>query len=142
MATLTVTIKEELTLNGVERGNTNVSSFTSVDECDHRVVAITNAEKTLLLFASTIEAGTFKNATLEYLRITNLDSAATVDLRVRDAAQEFMVRVNPGGSFILTEDKLDADATGSDETTSLAQIVSIKAVSSASSSSVEIFAAG
>ena len=62
-------------------------------------------------------------------------------LRIRNASEEFMVQVEPLGSFILTEDKLDADATGSDETISLAQIDSIKAISGTSTSSVEIYAA-
>ena len=52
-----------------------------------------------------------------------------------------MVQVDAEGSFILTDDKLDADATGSDETTSLVQIDSIKAISGTSSSLIEIFAA-
>lgn len=140
MATLTVTIQEELVLNGKDRGNTNVSTY-ACTEVDHRLVTITSTEQTILLFASQVAAGTIKNDTIDYLRITNLDSSAAVDLRIRDAAQEFMVRINPGGSFILTEDKLDADATGSDETITLSQIDSIKAISSAATSSLEIFAA-
>jgi len=142
MATLTVTIKEELTLNGIQRGSTNISALAGVTECVQRVVTITNAEKPVFLFASAVEAGAFKNATLQYLRITNLHQTATVNLRVRDAAQEFAIQINPLGSFILTEDKLDADATGADETIALAQIVSIKAVSSTTSNLIEIFAAG
>ena len=46
----------------------------------------------------------------------------------------------PGGSFILTEDKLDADATGSEETISLAQIDSIKGASASGSLQIEVFA--
>jgi hypothetical protein len=139
MATLTVSIQEELVLNGKDRGSSYVTTFNAT-EVDSRIVTITNTEKSILLFGSTIEAGTIKDATLTYLRITNLDASTTVDLRIRDAAQEFMIRLNAGGSFILTEDKLDADATGSDETITLSQIDSIKAISGASTSSLEIFA--
>ena len=52
-----------------------------------------------------------------------------------------MIQVDGGSSFILTDDKLDADATGSDETTSLAQIDSIKAIAGTSTQSIEIYAA-
>jgi len=141
MATLTVTIQEQLTLNGKERGNVNTATFT-VTEVDHRIIKITSTEQSILLFAAAVAAGTFKDGALEYLRITNLDGSANVDLRIRDAAQEYFVRIIPGGSFILTEDKLDADATGNDETLSLSQIDSIKAVSSLSTSDIEIFIAG
>jgi hypothetical protein len=140
MATLTVTIQEELILNGQNVGCTNIVNY-GVSEVYHRIVTITNTEKSILLFGSDVEGGTIKDAQLDYLRITNLDSSTTVNLRIRNAAEEFMVQITAGGSFILTEDKLDADATGSDESISLAQIDSIKAVSGASSSSIEIYAA-
>tara|TARA_Y100001973_G_C5143860_1_gene304345 strand:- start:412 stop:840 length:429 start_codon:yes stop_codon:yes gene_type:complete len=140
MATLTVTIKEELILNGKDVGCTNVATY-GATEVYHRIATITNTEKSILLFGAAVEGGTIKDAQLDYLRITNLDSSANIKLRIRNASEEFMVQVDPLGSFILTEDKLDADATGSDETISLAQIDSIKAVSGTSSSLIEIFAA-
>jgi len=140
MATLTVTIKEELVLNGKDVGGTNIHTY-GATEVYHRVVTITNTEKTILLFGAAVEGGTIKDATLAYLRITNLDTSNSMKLRIRDAAQEFMIQVDAGSSFILTEDKLDADATGSDETITLAQIDSIKAVAAGSTQSIEIFAA-
>lgn len=140
MANLTVTIKEEVSLNGKEYGGSNTLDLT-VTEVDTRIVTITNTEQTILLFAAAVAAGTFKDAQLEYLRITNLHESATVDLRISDSAQEYFVRIVAGGSFILTEDQLDADNTGDAETMSLAQIDSIKAISSTSTSDIEIFAA-
>ena len=140
MANLTVTIKEELSLNGKEYGGSNSLDLT-VTEVDSRVLTITSAEQTVLLFAAAVAAGTFKDAQLEYLRITNLHTTATVDLRISDAAQEYFVRIVAGGSFILTEDQLDADNTGSAETMALAQIDSIKATTSVAASDIEIFSA-
>ena len=140
MATLTVTIKEELILNGKDVGCTNVATY-GATEVYHRIVTITNTEKSILLFGAAVEGGTIKDAQLDYLRITNLDSSNPIQLRIRNASEEFMVQVDAEGSFILTDDKLDADATGSDETTALVQIDSIKAISGTSSSLIEIFAA-
>jgi len=140
MATLTVTIKEELILNGKDVGCTNVATY-GATEVYHRIVTITNTEKSILLFGAAVEGGTIKDAQLDYLRITNLDASNSIQLRIRNASEEFMVQVDAEGSFILTDDKLDADATGSDETTSLVQIDSIKAISSTSTSLIEIFAA-
>ncbi len=138
---LTVTIQEDLILSGNDKSNTNTATF-GCTNLDHRILTITNAEKSILLFDAANEAGTIKDNNLTYLRITNLDASDTITLRVRDAAQEFMVQVNGQGSFLLTEDKLDADATGSEEVTSLSQINKISAVSSdASGSLVEIYAA-
>ena len=140
MANLTVTIKEELSLNGKEYGGSNSLDVT-VTEVDSRVLTITDNEQTILLFAAAVAAGTFKDAQLKYLRITNLHTTATVDLRISDSAQEYFVRIVSGGSFILTADQLDANNTGSAETMALAQIDSIKAKSSTSLSDIEIFSA-
>ncbi len=138
---LSVTISEELILDGNDRSNTHTATFT-VNDLDHRVLTINNVEKSVLLFDSANEAGTVKDASLAYLRITNLDVSDTVTLRVRDDAQEFMVKLNAGGSFILTEDKLDADATGNEESVILSQINKISAVSSDSGGSrLEVYAA-
>ncbi len=138
---LSVTISEELILDGNDRSNTHTATFT-VNDLDHRVLTIDNTEKSILLFDTANEAGTVRDTTLAYLRITNLDISDTVTLRIRDDAQEFMVRLKGGGSFILTEDKLDADATGTEETIILSQINKISAVSSdGSGSRLEVYAA-
>jgi len=140
MAILTVTIQEELILNGQDLGCTNVTTY-ACTELYHRIVTITNTEKSILLFGAAVEGGTIKDAQLDYLRITNLDPSNALQLRIRNAAEEFMIQVDGGSSFILSDDKLDADATGSDETTSLAQIDSIKAIAGTSTQSIEIYAA-
>ena len=70
---LTVTISEDLILNGNDRSNTSVATFV-VNELDHRIVKIKNVETTILLFGSENAAGTIENTHLKYLRITNLDS--------------------------------------------------------------------
>ena len=139
---LSVTISEELILDGNDRSNTHTATFT-VNELDHRVLTIYNTEKSILLFDTANEAGTIEDGNLAYLRITNLDISDTVTLRIRDAAQEFMVRLKAGGSFILTEDKLDADEAGIEATPIvLSQINKISAVSSdASGSKLEVYAA-
>tara|TARA_R110000744_G_scaffold73544_1_gene147217 strand:+ start:988 stop:1419 length:432 start_codon:yes stop_codon:yes gene_type:complete len=142
MATLSVVIKEELSLNGEEYGNINTAEYT-VNEVYSRVVTLPGtAEATVLLFNSSVAAGSLKNTELMYLRITNLSATLAVVLRIADAAQEYFVHLEPNSSYLLSEDKLDADATGSAETVSLAQITNIKAKSGGGGSAqIEIFAA-
>ena len=57
MAILTVTIQEELVLNGRNFDVSNISTF-SATEVIHRMVDLTTAEKSIVLFASENEAGT------------------------------------------------------------------------------------
>lgn len=149
MATLTVTIEEELTINGKQRGNTNSISISSVSEVYSRVLTIGNAEQSILDFQATNPSGSaIADGTLQYLRITNLDTGSdTVDLRLQstDANKEFLVRIAPSESFVLFHDQLDVNATSSDldGAISLSQIDVIKADCTGSASEaadVEIFA--
>ena len=114
MATLTVTIEEELTINGKDRGSKNTIAISSVTETFNRVLTVDNTEQTILQFQATRPAGgAFTDATMQYLRITNLAAANTVDLRIQDTAntKEYFVRIGASESFILFNDKIDADAT-------------------------------
>ena len=53
-----------------------------------------------------------------------------------------MIQLDAQGSFLLTEDKLDADASGTEEVIALEQITQISAIGSESGGeSLEIYAA-
>jgi len=130
MATMTVTIQEELTINGKDRGNTNSISIDSVTETFNRVLTITNTEQTVLEFQATNPSGgSLVDTTMQYLRITNLDSSNTVDLRIQDTAntKEYFVQLGASESFILFNDKMDCDSAAVDTTISLSQIEKISA---------------
>jgi hypothetical protein len=125
MATLTVTIQEEITINGKDRGNKNAVTIDSVSEIFTRVLEITNTEQTVLSFqASNPSGGAIKDATMQYLRITNLDATNSVDLRIQDTAntKEYFVQIAPSESWILFNDKMDCDSAAVDTTISLSQI--------------------
>ena len=145
MATLSVVIKEELSLNGEEYGNVNTAEYT-VNEVYSRVMQLAGTtEATVLLFSSGAEAGALKNTELMYLRITNLSPTLNVILRIADAAQEYAVHLEPNSSYLLSKDTLDANdnvAASGLAVIALAQITTIKAVASgAAGAQIEIFAA-
>ena len=142
MATLTVSIQEEVTIQGKNFNVTNTHEF-GADEVIHRIVDLTGTETSLVLFDTIDAAGTIKDAQLSYLRITNLDTSDAITLRIGNAAEEYGVRVVAGGSYILTLDKMDAHdniAASGEATLSLAQIDSIKGASAGGTVQVEIFA--
>lgn len=139
MATLTVTITEAVTLNGASRGSTNTHTE-SVTQIDHRIVTcLHSAEQTVVLFDSAVAAGTIKDATLDYLRLTNLDNTNFVNVRVRGNNEEYFVKLEAGDSFILNNSVMDANAAGG-ASVSLANIDSIGIQADTASCDVEIFA--
>ena len=140
MADLTITITEAVTLNGASRGSTNTHTET-VTQIDHRIVTcLHSAEQTVVLFESAVAAGTITDATLDYLRLTNLDNTNFVTVRVRGNSEEYFVKLEAGDSFMLHNSVMDANATGG-ASVSLANIDSIGIQADTASCDVEIFAA-
>lgn len=141
MATLTVTIKEELILNGAEHGSENVVSITGVTESIHRIIDVPTAtETTLISFGSATGGSTFIDNTVQYLRVTNLDTTNYANLRVLGTSEEYFVKLEPEGSFMLFNSKMDANATGS-QAVSLADLENIKAQANTAAIQIEFFVA-
>ena len=139
MATLNVTISEDLVLNGQTIASKNSASYT-VTSIDHRIIKCTTTEQTVPLFNSADAAGTVKDATLKYLRFTNLDSTTFVIVRVKGNNEEYFVKVPAGASFVLSDGQMDANAAGG-ATVSLANIDEISIDADTATCDVEMYAA-
>jgi len=111
MATLTITVTEAVTLGdgSTDRGTTNIQTVT-VDEVDHRIMDVGTSWTEIIKFGSANAAGTFKDGTVKYLRITNLDSSNFLSLRVRTNAIESFVKVEAEDHFILGNNVMDAES--------------------------------
>ena len=140
MATLKVTINEELSIEGVDRGSSRVLDVQSVSQVDNRIVTVTNSEADLGKFDSAVASGTFVAASVKYLRITHAGTANTLTLRALVSSEEYFVKLAAGQSFVLNNASMDANATGS-QSVSLANIAEIKAVASTSTIVTEVFVA-
>ena len=96
MATLKVTIKEELILNGKDMGNENFLSISGITSAEHRIVEVATGEQSILLFDSAVAAGTLKDSTLKHLRLTNLDDTNFIQIRVVKSGQQYYAKIEPG----------------------------------------------
>ncbi len=91
MATLTVTLKEELELNGKDRGSELTLSVGSVTQAYHRIVTCpANNDTTIATFQTAVH--TADNAIdledAKYIRVTNLDSSNEVVLSLQISNSE------------------------------------------------------
>lgn len=136
MATLTVTITEAVTLNGVDRGVTNTLS-TAITGVDHRITDVSTSFIDYIRFGATPGAGQYKNATVSYIRITNLDVTNSLTVRLRGVDYTSFAKVPAKGSLILTDQTMDA-AADITSTGTLTNLVSIGLKASALSP-VEFF---
>ena len=148
-ATLTVTLKESIELNGVEQGATNTKTIASVNELSKRLVTVTTTEAEVIAFhASAISSGTFIEGDVRYIRFTNLDDTNHVTLTFKNENDdEFQIKVDAGHSFIYPGDNsggvvdtMDAiDGTGL--TSALGDLVNVTADADTASCDMEIFIA-
>lgn len=126
MATLTTTIREELTLNGVERGSTNTLSITGVNEVLQRMVKCpANNDTTIASFQAAVNTsdGALDIDNVKYIRVTNLDSSNELVLSLQISSTEngtadasTSILVGAGRSFIMGSPH-DGIATDDDSTT-------------------------
>ena len=129
MATLTITLTEAVTLGdgSTDRGTTNTQTVT-VNEVDHRIMDVTTTEVPILRFGTSNGAGTFKDGTVKYLRVTNLDSSNFVTLRIQGSDAEYFVKLEPEDHFILGNSVMDAHEDGDTALNSVATLANIDTI--------------
>ena len=145
MATLTITLTEAVTMGdgSTDRGTTNTHTET-VNEVSHRIMDIPATYTDIVKFGAAASAGTFKDDSVQYLRVTNLDNSANITLRVKMTDSEYFVKLEPEDHFLLGNNMMDAHedgdtALGTAET--LANIDVISAKSSSGTIQIEVFVA-
>ena len=157
MATLTVSVKEAITLNNIDYGSERSLDISSVNEVVKRVVTASTTECGLIGFISALSgvgvsankvgyvAGMFDDGDVRYIRITNLDSSNHIMLTFRDEYNtEFRMKVDAGHSFIYPGDNSGGvvdtmKAAGSALASGLADLTDITVDTDTASCDVEVF---
>ena len=147
VAALTVTITENIELNGKDQGSSNVSTIGSIATVSKRIVDVPSSEVEIIAMSTAVSSGTFVEGDVRYIRITNLDDTNHVTLTFKDEDNtEFAVKLDKGQSFIyngdLTAGVVDTmHAGGSALTVSLNDLVNITALADTAACDVEVFVA-
>ena len=147
MATLRVTINEQINLNNQEYGGMNELSISSINEIFKRIVTVSTNELVLYETDDSLVAGAkFDDDNIKYVRIKNLDTGSNyIVVRVKNAANdEFAYKLNAGEMFLLYqhEGTMNAVAAGTlDIGTGWEDITSVKLTSSSGSQDAEVFIA-
>ncbi len=107
MATLKLSINEELTLDGIDRSNYQIINIDGVNYLDHRTMLLPSASKTSIFnFDTEVAAGTFMEDKLRYARITNHSATIPVNIEVSSSNEVFNFRMNPLQSFYLPSSQM------------------------------------
>tara|TARA_R110000744_G_scaffold215123_1_gene333994 strand:+ start:576 stop:1058 length:483 start_codon:yes stop_codon:yes gene_type:complete len=105
-ATMTVTLKESITLNSRDYGSTQKFTVANIANIDRRIFKITDTEATIYTTGAAMGPGTYIAAKVQYIRITNLDTAKNVTLTIANENDDEMAIVlhENQKSFILVSD--------------------------------------
>jgi len=106
MADLTTTVTESVVLNGALRGNTNTVTTTGITSVFERIVTCINSQVTTVAVFGTAPysaAGAIDVQNARYIRITNLDADAWIEVAVVTTASNYQVLLTPGNSHILAQ---------------------------------------
>tara|TARA_R100001244_G_scaffold114020_1_gene84463 strand:- start:12 stop:464 length:453 start_codon:yes stop_codon:yes gene_type:complete len=106
MATLTTTLSETITLNGSLRGSTNSVTTTGINDVFERIVTCAHSQTTTVAtFAASphTSAGAIDVDNVKYIRVTNLDSTAEIELAIVTTASNYQVTITAGNSHILSQ---------------------------------------
>ena len=119
MATLNVTHTETITLNGQQFGGTNTLSISGINNVDKRIVTVPQSEIILASFSTAVAAGTYNEANVRYVRITNLDGSNSVNLNFQldageddsDADESSSLLLAAGQSYVMgnVDDSMSVD---------------------------------
>jgi hypothetical protein len=147
-ATLTVTIKESITLKSKEQGGTTTLSISDINEISKRIITIPTSEVEIIAMSTAVSSGTFIESDVKYIRITNLDDTNHISLTFKNEDNdEFGVKLDKGQSFIYNGDlsggvvdTMDAAATAISPGT-FADLVNITALADTAACDLELFVA-
>ena len=146
MADLTVTITENLTLNGSIRGSSNTSTTTSVVDVFERILTCTHSQTTTVaVFGSTPHSadGALDVENCKYFRVTNLSTAQDMKVAFVTANTNYQVTVRAGGSHVLfqAEEALIGEEDASPAFPTLEDLVTVEVRPSATTDvQIEVFA--
>ena len=152
-AAMTVTVTENITLNGQAQGGTNTFSVGSVNEIYKRIVTcVDDTDCTIATFqtATSTTDGAIDLEDVRYIRVTNLDDTNPMNLSLQIAGAEggtanksTTILVEAGKSFIMgsPHDGIATDSTGAGIVTALNDLESLLVDPLSENIDVEVFIA-
>ena len=146
MADLVTTLTETVTLNGSLRGSSNSVTTTGVNDVFERIVTCAHSQTTTIAtFAASphTSAGAIDVDRTKYIRVTNLDENAEIELAIVTTATNYQVTITPGNSHILSQGAAialgEADTSPSFGTMEDIASLQVKPVGASYNPRVEIF---
>ena len=146
MPDLVTTLTETVTLNGSLRGSSNSVTTTGINDVFERIVTCAHSQTTTIAtFAASphTSAGAIDVDRTKYIRVTNLDADAEIELAIVTTATNYQVTITAGNSHILSQGAAialgEADVSPSFGTMEDIASLQVKPVGASYNPRVEVF---
>ena len=152
MASLKVEIRESINLNNSDYNAYNSHTIRDISDVSRRIVTVPVTESVLIAMDDNqIGAGTFKEESVRYIRITNLSDEWPLLLTLKNEDNdEFLYKLDKKASFIYSgetsirntssgsgvQNSFDANNEALPNTDSMGDLVNITAIASASTDAI------
>jgi hypothetical protein len=140
-ATLTVTVNEDVKLNGQQVGSKIVQTISGINEASRRIFSVPTYETEILALSSSAGAGTYVTANMQYIRITNLDDTNFVRLTFSSGSlNRYDMKLPAKRTAIFTSPSISGSDAG-DSFGSFVDFDSMKASANTAAVDIELFVA-
>lgn len=140
-ATLTITVNEDVKLNGQQVGSKIVQKIENINEASRRVFSVPTNETQILALSSSAGAGTYVTSDVKYIRVSNMDDTNFVRLTfVSGSSNRYDVKLPAKRTAMFTSPSISG-SDGGDGFASFVDFDSMKATADTASVDIELFVA-
>jgi hypothetical protein len=142
-ATLSVTISEGITLNGIARGSSTTMDIASIGEISNRIMSITNATNgtDIVNISTAASAGTYSKTAVKYMRLTNLDDTNYIIIQFTDSASHHWELKLEAGKSVVIGDTGSIDDQADIDNFSATAIAKVVGLANTAACDLEVFIA-
>jgi|10_taG_2_1085330.scaffolds.fasta_scaffold287200_2 hypothetical protein len=143
-STLTVEIRERISLNDIDRGSYVTTNISPIGEIDNRIMSISAATNGTDIFnVGTIGSGTHDKSTFKYCRISNLDTDNFIVIQMTDSSAKHWELILEAGKTLMFGDvtKVNNQADIDDYDDADASIVKVVGLADTAAVDIEVYIA-
>jgi len=140
-ATLTITVNEDVKLNGYQVGSKIVQTIGAINEASRRVMTVATSEVSILTLATSSIGGGYVTSNVQYIRVSNLDDTNFVRLSfLSGSTNRYDMKLPAKRTAIFTSPSMSGSNVGS-SFNSFSDFDTMKATADTAAVDIELFVA-
>lgn len=139
--TLTLTVSEDVKLNGSQVGAKVIQTISDINEASRRILSVPTYETEILALSASAGAGTYVTGDFQYIRISNLDDTNFIRISFTSGSlNRYDMKLPAKRTAMFTSPSMSGSA-GGDAFGSFVNFDSLKASADTAAVDIELFVA-